>query len=78
VKKDLHGKLLRKGDVVIGTNLLSAQLKGVTGVVISDTAIEDYIGVQLEKKLLPESAHPEILFAPSSMWRLHLKGGAED
>ena len=77
-KRDFYGKPLRKGDVVLGTNILDERLKNKDGVVVHDTSKDDYIGVQLAQKLLQDSAHPEILFGPSSLWLLHIKGGARD
>lgn len=77
MRRDLHGQALHRGDLVIGTNLLDERLRNTCGVVMSETAFEDYIGVQLEEKLLPSSSCPEILYAPSSLWRLQLKGGRE-
>ena len=65
---DMHGIKLIIGMRLVFCHVLEPELDQVEGELIKISHTGFFIYVQLTNRLLPESAHPEILITPPGLW----------
>jgi hypothetical protein len=70
--RDAFGLGINVGDVVAATRTNDTKLMGVDGVVVR-ARCDDLIGVQLARRLLPYSAHPEVLYTAPDVWSVMVR-----
>lgn len=75
--RDAFGLELHEGDIVAAVATRDVQLLGTSGVVVRSSC-ENLIGVQLERRLLSSSAHPEVLFTAPTVWGMTTRGQGID